>query len=155
MTKSQSFYLFLKSLISGAKSPIHSASGSMLPTTNCSFLRKHLNKQVIPQLDQWHRATECTWMYSSSSMCLRALYKNMPRLLHASPGQTTVTTALPEHWIISNKSLYFSRPVFLRRNFHMGLKVYSDAVAIQIGPELKAEWSVRSCSLQTPSTVNM
>lgn len=100
---------------------------SIVPQVLCclqqtAVLRKHLNKQVIPAAwpvppSHW----VCTWLYSSSSsLCLRALYRNMPTLLHASPGQTTVTTASPEHWIISDKSLYFSRSPSLTRRFPYG-----------------------------------
>lgn len=57
--------------------------------------QKHLSMRCFaPQLDRGHRAS--TWTSSSSSLCLRALYRNIPRLLHASPGQTTVTTASTE-----------------------------------------------------------
>lgn len=128
---------------------IHSAPGSTLPTTT-GGLKETCKQTGHPTA--WPATPShwvCTWMSSSSSLCLRALYRNIPRLLHASPGQTTVTTASP--WALDHQQQnhYTSLGVpSLRRNFHTGLKVYADAVTTQIRPELKAERSVRGCSLQ-------
>lgn len=96
----------------------------------------------------------CTWMSSSSSLYFRVLYRNMPRLLCASPGQTTVTTAsLSEQW--KSAAHHCNSRCVLNSCFGTDVKVYIDAVIAQIRPGLNAKWSVRVCSLQIPSTVNM
>ncbi len=85
----------LKAPISGAKSPIHNALDSTLPTTTAGFMEKCKQTGHLTAWPETPSHWVCTWMSSSSSLCLRALYRNIPRLLHASPGQTTVTAASP------------------------------------------------------------
>lgn len=58
------------------------------PTPNNSP-DEHKYLQVKSQPGWCHRV--CTWTSSSSSLCLRLLYRNMSRLLRASPDQTAVT----------------------------------------------------------------
>lgn len=61
--------------------------GSMLPTTHGGFRGTVFTNRSSLPLDQCHFSRRaCTLISSSSSLCLRDLYRNMPRLLRASPG---------------------------------------------------------------------
>lgn len=132
-----------------------------LKVSSIAVLQRTETSKLTSHATTWPMSAShwvCTCMSSSSSLCLRALYRNISRILHASPGQTTVTTASSEQWTFSSRSLCFSllhSPADLNTFLHTDVKVYSDAVIIQVRSELKAEWSARGCSLRTPSAVNM
>lgn len=104
-------------------------SASLLLLTHLKV--NYLYVRVAPRLDRGHRAS--TWTSSSSSLCLRALYRNIPGLLHASPGQTTVTKASTEQqrggggagWVTGRKKkmIWSYSPFLPKDDFQADVKV--------------------------------
>lgn len=145
MTKSS--FPTVKSL---TRSHVVARCASSTPT-NSPDEHKYLQVKSQPG---W-RHLVCTWMSSSSSLCLRLLYRNMSRLLRASPDQTAVTAG---SWCGGPSAVHHCTPQTLRISGDLdsgSTQESKSRVGSRIRPGLKAEWSARVRILQTPSTVNM